>query len=67
MDFFIKNSKNTIIIESNFVEGIMVQNTQSMPDMAKDDEIDLLNAIRNSGMDVNSYLKSIQPKPQATK
>ena len=31
------------------------------------DEIDLLNTIRNSGMDVNSYLKSIQPKPQITK
>ena len=42
MDFFIKNSKNTIFIESNFVEEIMVQNTQSMPDVAKDDEIDLL-------------------------
>ena len=47
--------------------NILAGNEPQDNNQLSDDEIDLLNTIRNSGMDVNSYLKSIQPKPQATK
>ena len=47
--------------------NILVGNESQDDNQLSDDEIDLLNTIRNSGMDVNSYLKSIQPKPQTTK
>lgn len=47
--------------------NILAGNESQDNNQLSDDEIDLLNTIRNSGMDVNSYLKSIQPKPQTTK
>lgn len=47
--------------------NILAGNESQDDNQLSDDEIDLLNTIRNSGMDVNSYLKSLQPEPQATK
>ena len=61
----IERSWNTLSKEEQI--NILAGNESQDDNQLSDDEIDLLNTIRNSGMDVNSYLKSIQPKPQATK
>ena len=47
--------------------NILAGNESQDDNQLSDDEIDLLNTIRSSGMDVSNYLKSIQSKPQATK
>ena len=61
----IERSWNTLSKEEQI--NILAGNESQDDNQLSDDEIDLLNTIRNSGMDVNSYLKSIQPKPQTTK
>ena len=42
-------------------EQLNILASQEEQNDLSDDEIELLNAIRNSGMDVNSYLQSLQP------
>ena len=44
--------------------NILVNQENEEPDLA-DDEIELLNAIRNSGMSVNDYLESLQVPQEA--
>ena len=58
----IERSWDTLTREEQL--NILVSQEESEPDLY-DDEIELLNAIRNSGMSVNDYLNAIQT-PQET-
>ena len=58
----IERSWDTLTREEQL--NILVSQEESEPDLA-DDEIELLNAIRNSGMSVNDYLNAIQTPQEA--
>ena len=58
----IERSWDTLTREEQL--NILVSQEESEPDLA-DDEIELLNAIRNSGMSVNDYLNAMQTPQEA--
>ena len=58
----IERSWDTLTREEQL--NILVSQEETEPDLA-DDEIELLNAIRNSGMSVNDYLNAIQTPQEA--
>ncbi len=56
----VERSWNTLSKEEQI--NILAGNEPSDEDSLDNDEIELLNAIRDSGMSVNDYIKSLQPK-----
>lgn len=56
----IERSWNTLSKEEQL--NILAGNEPTDDNQLSDDEIDLLNAIRSSGMNVNDYIQSLQPK-----
>ena len=58
----IERSWDTLTREEQL--NILVSQEESEPDLA-DEEIELLNAIRNSGMSVNDYLNAMQTPQEA--
>lgn len=56
----VERSWNTLSKEEQI--NILAGNEPSDEDSLSNDEIELLNAIRDSGMSVNDYMRSLQPK-----
>lgn len=56
----VERSWNTLSKEEQI--NILAGNEPSDEDSLSNDEIELLNAIRNSGMNVNEYIRNLQPK-----
>ena len=56
----VERSWNTLSKEEQL--NILTGNEPTDENQLSDDEIDLLNAIRSSGMNVNDYMQSLQPR-----